>query len=368
MKIDQMQESETIRNGSGGAAKSEPPFRKTVIFSFAFVSLFGLIVFLVGYFHGLMLPIPSESFSMALGFSAALPIFVGFVCYLVVQLFVMIRKGFDFRKLGRNAFCDMTMLLLFVVGTYFHFSLKLWTPFINESLFDLAYYKIDILLEPIIALSTFVSRIIRIILGDEMRWYQTIFHALFFVAFAELSVKRTRSYHQFLLAMILMNGLGALSYLVLPAVGPFFFEIGASPVSDASQVSMLRARYLMHSFGLDWVNAYGGRFLTGGLGAMPSLHVGYAVLLSALMIRSRSYFAGIFVFFTIWIVFDSVGLRWHYVIDLPVGIALAFFVLWLTDRLVPWHSEGLPAKPSSNLETCRNAAFPSHVTAQKSKA
>ena len=368
MKIDQMQESETTHGTHDRTAKSDLPFRKTVIFSFAFVSLFGLTVFVIGYFHGLSLPVPSEPISIALGFSAALPIFFGFVCYFLVQLVVMLRRGFDLQKLGRNAFCDMTMLLLFVTGTYFHFSLKLWTPFINESLFDLAYYKIDILLEPVIVLSTFVSTTMRGILGDETRWYQFIFHILFFVAFAELSVKRTRSYHQFLLAMILMNGLGALSYLVLPAVGPFFFEIGASPVSDASQVSMLRARYLMHSFGLEWVNAYGGRFLTGGLGAMPSLHVGYAVLLSALMIRSRSYFAGIFVFFTIWIVFDSVGLRWHYVIDLPVGIALAFFVLWLADRLAPRHSEGSPAKPSSNLETCRNAAFPSHVTAQKSKA
>jgi hypothetical protein len=312
----------------------------TVGFSFLFVAIFGLIVFVIGRLHGLDLLVPSENISIALGYSAALPILFGLICYLVAQIFWAMHKKVDIARLGRNAACDLTMLLLFVVAKYFHFSLKLWTPFVNESLFDLLYYEIDVLLEPLVAFSAYVSTTIRGVLGEGTRWYQFVFQSLFFVAFAQLSIKRGRVYHQFLLAIILMNVLGALSYLAFPAIGPFFYEIGASSVTDDAQVSMLRTRYLMFSFGPAWVNEYGGLFLTGGLGAMPSLHVGYAVLLCALMLRCKSHFAAIFVVFTAWIIFDSIGLRWHYIIDLPFGIALAFFGYWLAERLAARFEKG----------------------------
>lgn len=324
----------------GRGVKRDRSLRRTVGFSFFFVAAFGLVVTVIGRQHDFELLVPSERISFALGYSAALPILFGLFCYLSVQIFWVMRKKADIARLGENIVCDLTMLLLFVIGTYFHFSLKLWTPFINESLFDHTYYEIDIFFQPLVTLSTYVSATIRTILGEETRWYQFVFQILFVVTFAQLSIIRGRVYRQFLIAMILMNGLGALSYLAFPAVGPFFYEIGASLVTDDAQISMLRTRYLMFSFGREWVNENGGVFLTGGLGAMPSLHVGYMILLCALMIRCRSRLSALFVIFTAWIVFDSIGLRWHYIIDLPFGIALTAFVFWLSDRLAASFEKG----------------------------
>jgi hypothetical protein len=45
----------------------------------------------------------------------------------------------------------------------------------------------------------------------------------------------------------------------------------------------------------------------------------------------------------LWILIDSIALRWHYVIDVPVGFALALFVIWLTNRIFRDSSEELRA-------------------------
>jgi len=37
-----------------------------------------------------------------------------------------------------------------------------------------------------------------------------------------------------------------------------------------------------------------------------------------------------------WIVVESVIARWHYLIDLPVGFAIAILVIWMTNRLCAW--------------------------------
>jgi hypothetical protein len=52
------------------------------------------------------------------------------------------------------------------------------------------------------------------------------------------------------------------------------------------------------------------------------------------MLKNRDYMAPLFVLFWLWILVDSVALRWHYAIDAPAGIALCALVIWLTNRLL----------------------------------
>ncbi len=86
--------------------------------------------------------------------------------------------------------------------------------------------------------------------------------------------------------------------------------------------------------GFAWIESVGSRYFTAALAAMPSLHVANASVMTYYMLRSRDYLAPFFVFLWCWILFDSVALRWHYIVDAPAGILLAVLVIWLTGRLL----------------------------------
>ncbi len=316
---------------------------------------FALVVVPLGLSAGAELRLPSERVSIVLGFSAAMPLGLGLLCYLSIQglRLALGRKDYS-RTILRDAANDLSLLALFVIIMYLHFNLKMWMPVINPALYDLDYLRIDDKLRWLVDLFTWISTGTHSLVSDEVRWYQVAFQSLFVVAFCYFAAIRDVCYPRFVIGIMLVLALGGLSYLIAPAVGPFIYEAGNNALATDAQNSMLVGFKQVQEQGMPWINRWGSDYFTGALAAMPSLHVAHATVITYYMVTSRSFLAPLFIFFWTWILIDSIALRWHYVVDAPAGFLLAVFVIWLTERLLgareraPAAVEPAPALASSN--------------------
>ena len=306
---------------------------------------FAVTVIVIAWAIGGELQMPSERISIVLGVNAALPVALAMIAYMVTHLApVVFDKG---RRLPehflRNLGYDLTLLFIFVVVIYLHFNLKMWIPIINPALYDAEYMAIDEKLRWLVDFLTWLSTAIHSNLSDEVRWYQVDFSVMFILAFCYFSVQRNAEYPRFAVGVLLVLSIGGLSYLVAPALGPFIFETSPDKLAAQAQLGMYEAYQEVQKEGMAWIRRSGSRYFTGPLAAMPSLHVAHATVITYYIIVSRSALAPFFVIMWSWILIDSIALRWHYVIDAPVGFALALFVIWLTNRIFRDSSEELRA-------------------------
>lgn len=213
-----------------------------------------------------------------------------------------------------------------------HFNLKLWIPHINPLLWDEAYWRIDQALRPLVDACFAIRLAIAPIVPLDSNFYMTAFIMLFYLSFCIHAVRDRHEFRTLFLAALLFQGAGALAYLVMPALGPFLYENGVEPLATAAQQSMLNSYHANAAGGAAWIAANGGAQLTVGLAAMPSLHSGGAFLFLLFAWRSARVLLPIYVPLFAFIAIDAVANRWHYLVDVPVGMALAAGCAWVAVR------------------------------------
>jgi hypothetical protein len=164
-------------------------------------------------------------------------------------------------------------------------------------------------------------------------WYQGAFLLMFISGFCSLAVTRNPVYPRFCLGVLLTLSIGALSYMIAPALGPFIYEDGLSASATQAQASMYWAHQQAVQHGMDWIERAGPGYFTGGLAAMPSLHIAHAIVMTYFIKRAGSPLFVLFLLICFWVTIESVASRWHYLIDLPAGLGVALLVIWLTNRI-----------------------------------
>ena len=221
----------------------------------------------------------------------------------------------------------------YVVVMWFHFNIKLWAPFINPVEHDLFYRQTDDAIRPVVdAALALRAALARVVPGiDDV--YMHGFIALFYVSFCIHALRSPEHFRKVFLAALFFQGLGALAYLVTPCVGPFVFEPGVNALASAAQSAMIEARGQILTIPPSELDTRAGGVLFSGLAAMPSLHAGGAFLFVWFAARWERFLLIAYVPIFLFILVEAVASRWHYVIDLPIGIALAALSIDLAFRL-----------------------------------
>jgi PAP2 superfamily len=142
---------------------------------------------------------------------------------------------------------------------------------------------------------------------------------------------------QFLTGWVFTYVISYLGYIFLPAHGPVVYEAGRYTVA-------------LHG-GFFYDTVVRGNELTGGLqGAFPSLHVGGSVYLCLFDLRTNRLRGLTYLPIVLLIYGATLFLRYHYVVDLIAGTAIAVacnplgervFLAWARDR----QAAGRPALP-----------------------
>jgi mitochondrial fission protein ELM1 len=239
----------------------------------------------------------------------------------------------SWRTIAKRAAGDYLLLGLFILVIYIHFNVKMWIPVINPRLYDQDYFAVDQAARSLIVLFDDLRGFLARILPNVDLWYQAAFFAVFVLSFLSHALGRRRFHYHNMTALLLIESVGPLTYLIAPAVGPFIFQHGQSALATAAQFRMYNVYEMARSGGAAWIRDHGGQFFADPLAAMPSLHVGASFIIAYYAVKARLWVAPVAVFAFCWIFIESVAARWHYLVDLPVGILLAVAVISITNHL-----------------------------------
>ncbi|NVD45664.1 phosphatase PAP2 family protein [Qipengyuania atrilutea] len=230
-----------------------------------------------------------------------------------------------------------------------HFNLKLWTQHLNPVLWDDALWASDQVLRPTVDLFTYVRVALDPLVSLENNFYMLGFIAMFYLVFFYVWLKHPQEFRRLMLSIIILHILGSIGYLTMPALGPFLYETGVEPFAAAAQEGMLASYRANAEGGAAWLADQGGQQLTVGLAAMPSLHTGASFLFLLFCARKSAAMTAILLPLFCFIAVDAVANRWHYFLDLPVGMGCAALALYLARRLAPQRSAELATNEPADM-------------------
>ncbi|AKH42006.1 hypothetical protein FHS61_002461 [Altererythrobacter atlanticus] len=230
-----------------------------------------------------------------------------------------------------------------------HFNLKLWAPHINPALWDGFYWEIDSALRPLVDACFQLRELVAPILPLDGNFYIIAFITMFYVSFCYHALRTPDCFRSVFLGALFLQGTGALAYLVMPALGPFLYEPGIEPRQTATQLGMLGVWEDNAAGGHNWLAENGGAYLTTGLAAMPSLHAGGSLLFLLFARRYASELLPIYIPLFSYLCIAAVASRWHYLVDLPIGMILAYACFAAAERLTATGRETAEKPANSSL-------------------
>jgi hypothetical protein len=258
-----------------------------------------------------------------------------------------------FAMIGQRQNIGKTFLIAlpcYAVVLVCHFNLKLWLPHINPLLWDDLYWQTDVALRPLIDLCFALRTAIAPMVPLDSNFYMISFVAMFYISFCFHALTSPRDFRTLFLAALFFQGMGAIAYLMAPALGPFLYETGIEPLQTDAQQSMLASYHANTSNGAEWIATHGATHLTVGLAAMPSLHTGGSFLFLLFAWRYARLLVPLYAMLFTFISVDAVASRWHYFIDLPVGMLLAYGCAAAAEVLNPRNADNQHAAAGAIAE------------------
>ncbi len=212
----------------------------------------------------------------------------------------------------------------------FHFNVKMWMSIVNPNRWDGAYWRIDEAVRPLVDGSFAVHSAFGKVFGWIDHLYLFAFLAMFGCSIIVHSMRRFIVFRQVIFTSMAVHVLGALSYLIMPAVGPFIYEPGANALETVRQVHMYGTYEALMAGGRSWIISDGQYNLFAAVAAMPSLHVASSAVFLYYAARHERWLCWIYVPLFLFIVIEAVATRWHYIIDLVAGLGVTAAAIMLT--------------------------------------
>jgi hypothetical protein len=233
----------------------------------------------------------------------------------------------------------LTVLFAYAAILIVHFNIKLWITEINPASWDQPFRRIDDAFSPLVNASFAIRRALGWLGGSLDLLYLFAFLAMFGCSIIVHSSRSFIVFRKVVLTAMFVHVLGALSYLITPALGPFLYEAGANALETQRQVHMLALHNEALVGGTAWLRANGAEHLATGLAAMPSLHVASSAVFVYFAWRHERWLFWLYLPLFAFILNEAVATRWHYIVDLIAGVGLTgiavfvveyYFYKWIT--------------------------------------
>lgn len=195
-------------------------------------------------------------------------------------------------------------------------------PIVNTETLDLELYRLDLAIfgvEPAMAMDSWVN-------PWTTEWFAFFYFGYFFLLAVHvipilMFSRRRQLVAEFTLGMLLVFCIGHTLYMVVPGYGPYRAMAGEFQNSFPSGM---------------WLDLVMHTVASGGaqMDIFPSLHTGGPSLIALFSFRNRDqlpfrYTWPIVTFCTLNIILATMFLRWHYIIDVVAGFALACAASWV---------------------------------------
>ena len=258
--------------------------------------------------------------------------------------------GWSMRSALRELSHAAGLVASYTIIIFVHFNLKLWSQLINPVQWDDVYQASDKLLQPLILAIGFAHTPWNWLIERWPHAYHDVFIAMFLLA---LTLHALRSggtvLTELATAISLVLSIGGVSYAIAPAQGPFIYAPGGNPTASEIQSRMLE---FQSSFVASGGSAFDGADFVSALGAMPSLHTAHAFVFFFYAWRHIRWLGITFFPAFAFIATEAITAKWHYVVDLPFGFAIALVSIWLASRMTRRH-EALVADLATTHSTAK---------------
>src|SRR3546814_128849 len=219
----------------------------------------------------------------------------------------------------------------------------------NPTKFDASDLALAQLMKPVVAACMCLRRSAFFFIPYESNFYMISYIALFYTSFLYHAIKTPEYFGRLIISALLLQVFGTLAYLVAPAVGPFIYEAGVNPMITGGQHSMLEFYRNSVATGPAFLAKHGSINFTVGLAAMPSFHSASAYLFFLFAWKHGKVLVPLYSFILAYILIMAVASRWHYIIDIPVGMTLA----WASYKLADWFTPLPNTKPAIAMPTAQ---------------
>ncbi len=210
-----------------------------------------------------------------------------------------------------------------------HFNVKMSMNMVNPWRWDKLYWNVDEALRPVVDASFAIHRGVDLVLPGGDLLYFFAFIAMFGSSIFVHSMGRFIIFRKVIFTAMLVHVLGALAYLVMPAVGPFIYEKGANAVETARQLHMMGSYEALMAGGRPWMASEGSHYLFAAIGAMPSLHVASSAVFVYYALKYERWLGYCYLPLFFFIIAEAMATRWHYVADVIVGVAVTALAIWI---------------------------------------
>lgn len=290
--------------------------------------------------------LPSAIALLFIGLTYLLPfIFIGI--WILLPLPFLIYRG-EFKAAVRLAFEQAGCAVCLCAVMLLQFHIKLWAPLINPQSYDHFYEAIDrtcfFWLNPLFAWRGQLHNDV----VDHL--YFNLFMVMFVLSFIVHYLRGGGEFRRVFLASILVQAFGGISYLVAPALGPFIYHDGVNAHVTSVQMHLLSIHQDLVAGGTTWLREHTSENLAAGLAAMPSLHVASSFVFLYYAQRYCTWLACVYWPIFVWIVFEAMASRWHYGIDLLIGLALSCGCILLANRWMDAHEAAREPKAAELVE------------------
>ncbi len=273
---------------------------------------FALVAFILGQIYGLQMVLPASTALQFTGMSYSVPLSMIFA----LGLFMIVTK----RKMRLTYY--LVASLAYGIILIAHFNVKLWMNVINPLRWDALYWRGDQALRPLIDASFVVHDAVGAVVPAENHLYLFAFLAMFGCSIFVHSMRKFIVFRQVIFTAMLVHVLGALSYIIMPAVGPFIYEAGNNVLETARQEHMYASYQALLAGGRPWIVSEGSQYLFAAIAAMPSLHVASSAVFVYFAWKHERWLAWFYLPLFVFIMFEAMATRWHYFADVVVGLGL----------------------------------------------
>lgn len=281
---------------------------------------FCLIAMAFAYSFGLQFAFPASNALQFTGMSYAVPLSMIFA----LGFFMILTK----RKM-RLAYY-LAGALAYGMILLAHFNVKLWMNIINPRRWDAVFWQTDEMARPVINASYMVHKLVAALLPAEDHLYLFAFLAMFGCSIIVHSMRRFIVFRKMIFTAMLVHVLGALSYLIMPAIGPFIYEAGVNSLETARQDHMYAGYRALMIGGKPWIVSEGSQYLFSAVAAMPSLHVASSGVFVYFAWKHERWLSWFYLPLFGFIIFEAMATRWHYLVDIIAGLGLTVLAILIT--------------------------------------
>jgi membrane-associated phospholipid phosphatase len=211
-------------------------------------------------------------------------------------------------------------------------NLKSFLPFVRDGRADAALLDLDAAM----AFGSDPAQVLHALLGTGISAHVLSIGYVFFLVFVPLSLgaalvwtRDLRRGYFWVTALCINWVLGALSYYVLPSLGPVYVRPELFADLPFTEVTRLQTQLLTHR--VEVLASPHGTQNLHGIAAFASLHVAivFSAALVAHLIRTRRLLRWSLWAFLVMTILATIYFGWHYLIDDVAGLGIGAVAVWL---------------------------------------